>query len=111
MIIVEALSLTRPRRGLRTFLARKRERFDYNHSKRSLSRARAAGCAHSSRVGGRASGQSAGPSVPRLFTQPLQHWIEAGRVQINGAPARLRQPALESATVVIHPERAPDVRA
>src|SRR5260363_346952 len=31
--------------------------------------------------------------------------------RLDKALARLRQPALESATVVIHPERAPDVRA
>ncbi len=40
----------------------------------------------------------------------LQNLIEAGRVQINGAPARLRQPAPEAARVVIYPELSPDAR-
>lgn len=41
----------------------------------------------------------------------LQNWIKAGRVQINGVPARLRQSAPEAAIVVLHPELPPDAHA
>src|SRR5260363_416330 len=83
-----------------------------DYSRSALSHAPAPRVAHIPRA---LAGERLDKALARLFPDysrnRLQHWIEAGRVQINGAPARLRQPALESATVVIHPEPAPDVRA
>src|SRR5260364_340887 len=83
-----------------------------DYSRRALSPAPAPRVAHLPRA---LAGERLDKALARLFPDysrnRLQHGIEAGPVQINGAPARLRQPALESATVVIHPERGPDVLA
>src|SRR5260363_311048 len=74
-----------------------------NYSRRALSHAPAQRAAHIPRA---LAGERLDKALARLCPDRSR-----SRVQINGAPARLRQPALESATVVIHPERAPDVRA
>ncbi len=60
-------------------------------------------------------GQRLDKALARLFPSysrnRLQSWIDTGRVQVNGLPARIRQAAPLAASIVIAPERLPEETA
>ncbi|UDG81946.1 RluA family pseudouridine synthase [Candidatus Vallotia cooleyia] len=60
-------------------------------------------------------GERLDKALARLFPDfsrsRLQMWIDAGRVTLDGAPARLRQPVLSGSTVRLVPDQLPEVSA
>ncbi len=60
-------------------------------------------------------GQRLDKALARLFPSysrnRLQSWIESGRVQVDGLPARIRQAAPLAASIVIAPEPLPEESA
>jgi len=49
--------------------------------------------------------------VPQYSRSRLQQWFEAGRVMVDGRPARAKAVALGEEAIVVHPQAAPEEQA